>query len=182
MLLAMYAGYNLSATHTVALKLPNIKHTPYVEPELVNIHEYDWNVKDKEAETMCLAKNIYFEGRGESTIGQLTIGLVTLNRVKNDKFPASICKVVWEKGKNRRDKMVAQFSWTLDRNSNIPRTRTALWKQIYRLAQAMTAGGSLNNFKDVTGGALFYHAKYINPNWFNLRFIKDIEHHRFYAA
>ena len=182
MLIAVSVGYNVSSAYTVTLKLPNIKHKLYVEPELATIDEYEWKVKNKQAETMCLAKNIYFEGRGESTIGQLAIGLVTLNRVKNKRFPQSICKVVWQKGRNRRDKLVAQFSWTLDGNSNTPKTRTSLWNRIYRLAEAMTAGGSLSNFKDITGGALFYHAKYMDPKWYNLRFIKDIEHHRFYTA
>lgn len=51
----------------------------------------------------CLAKNIYFEARGESVIGQIAIGLVTLERKQSSSFPSTICDVV------RED---SAFSWT----------------------------------------------------------------------
>lgn len=167
---------------TLDVKLPDIKHTPYIEPSISTYDTFNWKAKNKKAETLCLAKNIYFEGRGESLKGQAAIGLVTINRVKNKSFPNSICKVVFQKGKNRRNKLVAQFSWTLDGNSNYPKTKTLWWKKIYRLAQAMTADGVLSNFHDFTGGSLYYHAKYIDPNWHNLNFKMDIENHRFYTT
>lgn len=50
----------------------------------------------------CLARNIYFESRGESELGQMAVALVTLNRTVSDKFPRSVCSVVYQK---------KQFSW-----------------------------------------------------------------------
>lgn len=182
LLIALYVGSFFTSTITTGMMLPSISSKPYVEPILTTYNTFEWKVKDKKAETLCLAKNIYFEGRGESIKGQAAIGLVTLNRVKDNAFPSSICKVVYQKGKNRRNKLVAQFSWTLDGNSNDPRMRTKLWKKIYHLAQAMTAGGVLSNFHDFTEGSLYYHATYMDPNWHNLKFKMDIENHRFYTA
>lgn len=45
-------------------------------------------------ELMCLARNIYFEARGESEPGQFLVGFVTMNRVSDKRFPNTICGVV----------------------------------------------------------------------------------------
>ena len=44
----------------------------------------------------CLALNIYFEAAVESTAGKLAVAQVTLNRVKSQQYPETICKVVYE--------------------------------------------------------------------------------------
>lgn len=172
-----------STSHTHVHRFPPKLSHSYVEPTLLQYDVYDWVIEDKSAEVLCLAKNIYFEGRNESLRGQAAIGLVTINRVKDDLFPTSICGVVFEKGVDRNTKKtVAQFSWTLDGKSNNPHTKTASWRQILRLAQAMTAGGMFDNFKDFTNGATHYHANYIDPKWTKLKFIMNIDTHRFYRA
>ena len=45
-----------------------------------------------------LAKIIYAEGRGESYTGQVAIGAVIMNRVKNASFPNTISGVIYQKG------------------------------------------------------------------------------------
>ncbi|MGH8558320.1 MAG: cell wall hydrolase, partial [Methylococcales bacterium] len=42
----------------------------------------------------CLALNIYFEARSESTLGRRAVGHVVMNRVNHRDFPHSICEVV----------------------------------------------------------------------------------------
>ena len=64
-------------------------------------------------ELTCLAKNIYFEARGENRTGQYAVGLVTLNRLKSKRFPNTICKVVkqakyWNNNPVRNK---CHFSW-----------------------------------------------------------------------
>lgn len=56
-------------------------------------------------ELKCLALNIYHESRGEPLDGQLKVGMVTVNRVKHDYYPDSLCEVVYQP---------KQFSWTED--------------------------------------------------------------------
>lgn len=43
-----------------------------------------------------LAKIIHAEARGEPYIGQVAVGAVVLNRVKSDKFPATIREVIYQ--------------------------------------------------------------------------------------
>ena len=45
-------------------------------------------------DTMCLAKNIYFEARSESTAGRIAVAWTVINRVRHDRFPDSVCAVV----------------------------------------------------------------------------------------
>ena len=45
-----------------------------------------------------LARLIYGEARGEPYIGQVAVGAVVLNRVKNSKFPNTIAGVIYQRG------------------------------------------------------------------------------------
>ena len=47
---------------------------------------------DKQA--TCLAKNMYYEARSQGLAGQLAVSLVVLNRVKDKRYPNTICEVV----------------------------------------------------------------------------------------
>ena len=56
----------------------------------------------------CLALNIYHEARGERVEGQIAVAHVTMNRVNHEKWPSTICEVVYQP---------KQFSWTHDKCS-----------------------------------------------------------------
>ena len=75
----------------------------------------------------CLAMNIYFEARSESTLGQHAVAQVTMNRVASDKYPNSVCDVVWQSG---------QFSWTNDGKSDVPKNKEA-WEKAKHIAKRM---------------------------------------------
>ena len=47
---------------------------------------------DKQA--TCLARNMYHEARSQGLAGQLAVSLVVLNRVKDNRFPNTICEVI----------------------------------------------------------------------------------------
>ncbi len=49
-------------------------------------------------DVMVLAKMIYGEARGESYVGQVAVGAVILNRVKDKKFPDSVYSVCFQPG------------------------------------------------------------------------------------
>lgn len=119
------------------------------------------------AEEDCLAKNIYFEARNQSFDGQLAVAEVVLNRVSSDKFPDSICGVVWQE---------KQFSWTHDGKSDNPKEREA-WKKAKSLANAI-----LNGEVSLLGiEATHYHAQEVRP-WWNTYYTRlgTIENHVFY--
>ena len=118
----------------------------------------------------CLAQNIYFESRGESTVGQEFVGWVTLNRVMNSDFPGEICKVVWQKD---------QFSWTHDGKSDTPKDKDA-WATAQVIAgEVITAYGV---DRDPTEGATYFHATSVKPGWAKkFERVVQIDNHIFYV-
>ena len=112
-------------------------------------------------ETMCLARNIYYEARGESYLGKLAIAKVTINRTKDPKFPRTICAVVYQPG---------QFSWTA-------LTPRRIDQESIRIAQrAMRGRHELSQFD-----ALYFHNKSVSPYWARkFKKIKTIGTHAFY--
>ncbi len=136
---------------------------PYTDPEAIFA---DASEKDR----YCLAQNIYFESRGESTVGQEFVGWVTLNRVMNSDFPGEICKVVWQKD---------QFSWTHDGKSDTPKDKDA-WATAQVIAgEVITAYGV---DRDPTEGATYFHATSVKPDWAkSFERVVRIDNHIFYV-
>ena len=48
------------------------------------------------AAVMCLAMNIYHEARSEPLAGQLAVGYSTMNRVSDERYPDTVCEVVYQ--------------------------------------------------------------------------------------
>ena len=110
------------------------------------------------AELRCLALNIYFEARNEPGLGMIAVGQVVLNRVKDSRFPTTVCDVVRQGGP--RPKNRCQFSWWCDGLSDRPKDKGA-WARSQALAFLLYWGF----VDDTTGGALWYHADYVKPRW-----------------
>jgi spore germination cell wall hydrolase CwlJ-like protein len=108
-------------------------------------------------ELRCLALNVYHEARSEPEKGQLAVASVTLNRVKSDAFPGSVCGVVKQGGQKRNR---CQFSWWCDGRDDRPQNPTA-WEKAVDTANRSLLGLA----EDPTDGALYYHADYVSPRW-----------------
>lgn len=109
------------------------------------------------AETQCLAQAVYYEARSETAAGQLAVAEVIMNRVKDHRYPNSICGVVFQ-GATRTTG--CQFTFTCDgAMEKTPRGR--LWTKAQNVASHVVMG--LNERK--TSGATHYHATYVNPVW-----------------
>ena len=132
----------------------------------------DYQQKVNETEIHCLARNMYFEARSEGTAGAIAVSAVVFNRVLSDKYPNSICGVIeeaklsqwWlkEKGLKKPIKHMCQFSWYCDGLSDeIKDTKT--YHQLYTLAKELFEKEDV--IIDITDGATFYHATYVNPKW-----------------
>lgn len=116
------------------------------------------------SELECLAKNIHFEAAGESKLGQIAVGHVTLNREKSPKFPRGICNVVYQK---------YQFSWV----KQIPnRTKILIPVETTQLALDLLGGHKYK--KDPTHGALYFHNNTVES--FDRRVAVTIGNHIFY--
>jgi len=124
-------------------------------------------------EIYCLALTIYFEARGEPHDGQVAVGHVVMNRVRDDRYPDNVCDVVRHGG---RDRYNCQFSWWCDRRSDRPAHRRD-WERAKTLARIIYWDG----IEDPTGGALWYHAVYARPIWrIRLERVGRIGDHIFY--
>jgi N-acetylmuramoyl-L-alanine amidase len=116
----------------------------------------------------CLAKNIYFEARGESSKGKIAVAQVTLNRVNHPQdFNKTICGVVYQPN---------QFSWTSMPKQAIRDTKQ--WQEALYIAKGMLSGKLfINNFN-----ALYFHRHDVQPHWRKTKQrIKTIDKHIFYA-
>lgn len=118
----------------------------------------------------CLAANIYHEAATEPHNGRVAVGLVTLNRVNDSRYPKDICGVVKQKTKS-----TCQFTWYC----NSPSIRS---EELYKQAKdvALYVYVNYERMVDFTQGALYYHADYVNPRWRGLEKTVVIGRHIFY--
>ena len=136
--------------------------------------------KAKADEVNCLALNIYHEARNQPTVGKLAVAQVTLNRVKDVRFPNTICGVVYQGyyANNAPIKNKCQFSWWCDGKSDKPKEIQS-WNYALMLARHMHEG-FFDNI-DVVKDATHYHAVYVNPYWTKeKKKVKVIADHVFY--
>jgi spore germination cell wall hydrolase CwlJ-like protein len=122
-------------------------------------------------EVDCLAKNIYFEAKGEPRAGKIAVAEVTMNRVKSKQFPRSVCAVVYQKTKG-----TCQFSWVCE-GKKVIRNRAA-WKESLQIAETILI---LDRKYGIIGSAKYFHADYVDPSWAEKKkLIRKIGNHIFY--
>jgi spore germination cell wall hydrolase CwlJ-like protein len=116
----------------------------------------------------CLTMNIYWEARNQEIAGQLAVAQVTLNRVRDSRYPNDICEVVYDH---------KQFSWYWDGKSDTPNEPHA-WETALMIASAAMDGSGHAELQGVT----HYHAVYIQPYWKDyMTMVAMIGDHIFYA-
>jgi hypothetical protein len=107
-------------------------------------------------EVRCLAENVYYESRGEPLRGQFAVANVTINRL-NEGYAGSVCGVV---------KQGCQFSWVCEpffTSKLLTLKHTSLYNDILDLSVEIFL--NYDKLVDVTRGATYYHADYVNPGW-----------------
>lgn len=126
----------------------------------------------------CLAENIYFEAAHEPLEGKKAVAFVTLNRIQTGNYADTICGVVQQKTGS-----VCQFSWYCEPHTLAKRLTvrdTPLYNEILEIATHFYL--NFERMRDVTNGATFYHADYVNPKWNKLEKEKQIGRHIFYKS
>lgn len=150
-------------------------------------------------ETTCLAKNIYFEARNQGTAGHIAVAAVTLNRVADDRYPNTICEVVYQ-GPHRPSwkgtgEMIpvrhkCQFSWYCDGKSDtlyltdnkgrVIKRNMESWLESIKIAEDAIRG-NLNTV--IPANALWYHADFVQPYWStHYKKVDKVGAHIFYTS
>ncbi|GAB6155598.1 hypothetical protein JCM17380_43490 [Desulfosporosinus burensis] len=112
-------------------------------------------------EVELLSRVIYGEARGEDFLGQVAVGAVVLNRLKDPRFPKTIPSIVYQSG---------AFTAVDDRQIHLDPD-----DQAYKAAEAALSG------LDPTNGAIFYYnPRLATDQWIkNRTVIKRIGNHTF---
>ena len=123
-----------------------------------------------DAEIACLTMNMYHEAGSESKQGKIAVGNVTMNRMKNNNFPRTVCGVITQSYKG-----ACQFSWFCSgKVRQIPQTT---YNELNKLAKKIYFG----EIRDITGGALFFHNHEVSPEWAAPeKMTVEIGNHKFY--
>jgi spore germination cell wall hydrolase CwlJ-like protein len=98
-----------------------------------------------------LTQNIYHEARNQSLLGQLMIGMVTLERLNDGRWGDSIKSVVTAR---------KQFSWYSDGKSDIPQN-----KKVYKEIKKVALLSIMLYSSSEIDGVMFYHNDSVNPYW-----------------
>jgi len=158
----------------------------------------------------CLAQNIYYEAGLEVEEGRVAVGLVTINRSRDERFPSSICGVVNQKTVHSVPRTVThtrqvtegvvfkktttvtekqtvyathsvcQFSW---RCQNVTKIKydSPRWTNSLDVARELLAGG-YEEYRDKYRDAEYFHEVHIKPSWARQKHrITRIGGHIFYA-
>lgn len=160
-------------------------------------------------ELLCLARNIFYESGNEPEAGKIAVGVVTLNRVEDPRFPQTVCEVVKQKTVVHRarevvhketvkvgffkipetrtktvtvidKKTVCQFSWVCEITKRINKDSDERWTESLDVAQRLLEGEH-DTHKAKLGDILYFHATYVNPMWKGLKRTIKIGGHIFYV-
>lgn len=135
-------------------------------------------------EQKCLADNIYWEARNQTSKGMIGVALVSRNRVNDDRFPHSYCEVV-QQGPTKPSwknpdiqipiRHRCQFSWYCDGKSDIVPYYDL---DVYEFARMIAFKIYNGHLEDFTQGATHYHADYVTPEWASSKTftLKEDEH------
>ena len=112
---------------------------------------------------LWLTLNVYHEARSESQIGQVAVAHVTLNRAWARHVPVK--EAITQSG---------QFSWLSPKEPLFPDDPKAFLACFHSVYLALAGD-------DITGGATYYHTKYITPSWAGTyQYVTSYGVHRFY--
>jgi spore germination cell wall hydrolase CwlJ-like protein len=137
-------------------------------------------------EAFCLAKNVYYESRGEPVAGQFAVAHTTLQRVDSKRYPDTICDVV-RQVKKVDNGYVCQFSWYCDDIPNeikLYRGNKEIVQEVsaFETAAVIALMTMAEIAADNTDGAThFVNTDIAQPGWINrLQHTTTYGNHKFY--
>lgn len=174
--IVIFNGSPTFPIHSHQIKLPP------AHVSLISSHHLDSVQLD------CLAKNIFFEARGESDLGKTMVGLTVMQRKASPYFPDTICGIVYQGIHNDKGQLIkneCQFSWACNgkshaidfHNSSVDKE----WQDSYHIAKLVMQHKIKVRFNvhDMT----HYHNNKVHPYWAKNKkyvLIAKVDHQYFY--
>ena len=153
----------LSISTSMAVTLPTLKEISESSSAPKNSSKSD---------LYWMAMNIYHEAGNQPLIGKIAVGVVTLNRLKDKRYPKNIRDVVTEP---------FQFSWYNTKEANTPPANNSRWKESYEVAKLLLTKAIGSDIIKLLEGATHFHAIDVKPAWISkVHRIAQIEGHIFY--
>jgi spore germination cell wall hydrolase CwlJ-like protein len=163
LLAVIFLSLSLFSTHSTATILPTLKEISEASSAPKNSSKSD---------LYWMAMNIYYEAGSEPLIGKMAVGVVTLNRLHDSRFPKNIRDVVTEP---------QQFSWYNSKTANTPPANNKRWKECYEVAKMLLTKTTGSDIIKLLEGATHFHAIDIKPSWAARKIkVATIEGHVFY--
>ena len=152
--------------HLPAAPLEPIDAMPAEKKPLSVLVALYGGAETRDAEHECLATAVYFESKGEPLEGQLAVADVVMNRAESSRFPDTLCGVVKQK---------SQFSFVRGGRFPAIKRASAAWRNAVAIADIALQGLATSR----VGEAMFFHARYVSPNWKRKR-AAQVGNHIFY--
>lgn len=180
----------LTGTIMIAMLIYGLSAAPVVSSATLPV-EYDnvlFEPMPDEYEVECLATNVYHEARSENLAGKYAVADVVLNRVRDDRYPNTVCGVIYQ-GEHKpswKDPNIlvpirnrCQFSWYCDGRSD-EATEIDAYEESRLVAHQIMFS---DKYRGLTEGATHYHTTFVDPYWApTLQQIGTIGSHIFYRA
>ena len=142
------------------------------EDSIEQVTKNEVNSKD----LSCLTRAIYYEASGEPRAGKIAVANVVMNRLKDPRYPKTLCEVVYQRAVVNGI-LIYQFSWAAFKELFVPNNK--VWQESQDIAlQVLTEGQPDDIIR--RSNAMYFHSVDINPGW-RLRKVIQIGRHIFYA-
>jgi spore germination cell wall hydrolase CwlJ-like protein len=173
---AIWFGFIVNGRHHVPLSLPNASAS-LLRHDGIDSMELD-----------CMARNVFFEARGESAKGKLMVASVVIQRTLSPHYPGTVCGVVTQANTDDFGRIIkneCSFSWMCDgQNHDIDLSNETIrreWMESYTISKLVMMG-KLKPTIDMEG-VTHYHADYVKPYWAkskNYKVVAKVGEHIFY--
>lgn len=130
---------------------PIVAAAPVIEVVRVPLPR-QWHTSERD----CLTRVIYHEARGESIRGMTAVGMTVMNRVRDSRYPSTICSVAHQKTGRQ-----CQYTWACDKRIARARVDPVQWERCERVTDLILAEW----VDDPTRGATHFHVKTLQNDW-----------------
>lgn len=134
--------------------------------------------KNKEIE--CMSQALFWEVRRSSLYENILVANVIMNRKKSGEYPDDICKIVKQKS---QFEFVSKGLYGIDKVNR--RIQNEAEKKAWETAQFVAKLAVTKKLKDVSGGAIAYHANTMKKPkssfWVSLKTTRKTDLHTFYT-